>query len=542
MADAPDGMDTLDGSPAQAVAGSKPPARRKPSKRPLKTPAHRLAKVKAKYDLRKAERELAELEAQYADLKKRDTLLTDLVSFGRDVCGFADLNSKLHGSVAEFVESGPALVCLLPREHLKSSLITVAYTCQQIAKNPNIRVCIYTVTQDLAQAFLRQIKGVLKSERFQHWWGDRVSPDFEQETVDAITITRSKLLKEPTVYATSVGASQVGFHFDLNIYDDVVDNKTVLTDGAMAKTKQWYEESLALHEKNSKLIFIGTRWHDSDLAGELLHNDGYKHMVRSALEHGVPIFPEKFDTKRLARLKAQMSARTFSCQYLNDPVPESDQTFRESDLHEIGELPEGDTFIAIDPATGGGVRVDRTAIVVCRTDAFRRITIADIWIGRPDPGVLIEQIISMCEKWHPVACGLEKVAYQFVLQYFLQKEMIHSARYFPVTPLTPAGRHKEERIMALEPFLRSGKIWIWKQCPYRNELIYEMIRFPRGKSDDILDALAYQLDIVTFPSMRIGERAPMVQGKELLAQWLAWKHNDWSTPRKVLGTHSVRAS
>ena len=96
--------------------------------------------------------------------------------------------------------------------------------------------------------------------------------------------------------------------------------------------------------------------------------------------------------------------------------------------------------------------------------------------------------------------------------------------------------------MALEPFLRGGKIWIWKDCPYRQELVHEMIRFPRGRSDDILDALAYQLDIVTFPSLATATQDPLPSGRELLNQWLRWKHNDWSTPRKWLGARSVRVS
>jgi len=501
---------------------------------------YRKAREQARNILRQAEQEMEHLEDEVKSIRRKELLLDDLVAFGREICGFRDLNERLHGSVAKFIESGNALVCLLPREHLKSSLITVAYTCQQIAKNPDIRVCIYTVTQDLAQAFLRQIKAVLRSTAFQRCWGERVPPDFVQDTIDALTIRRPANLKEPTVYATSVGASQIGFHFDLNIYDDIVDNRTVMTEGAMARTKQWYRESLALHEKGSKLIFIGTRWHDLDLAGELLRDPSYKCMVRSAIEYGVPIFPEKFDTKRLAQLRERMSRRIFACQYMNDPVPESDQTFRATDLKIVDSLPEGDTYVTVDPSTGQGARIDRSAIVVVRALPNRSIVIADIWLGRPDPGRLIDEILTICERWRPVNCGIERVAYQSVLQYFIEREMIHSDRYFHITPVVPRGRRKDERILALEPFFASGKVAIWSECRWREELIHEMTRFPHGTSDDILDALAYQLDIIRFPSRSLPSGERMLSGRELFAEWYRQKCEEWPSKRKVLGFNRVR--
>lgn len=64
-----------------------------------------------------------------------------------------------------------------------------------------------------------------------------------------------------------------------------------------------------------------------------------------------------------------------------------------------------------------------------------------------------------------------------------------------ISELKPNGRRKEDRIKALIPIIEMGKLYIREDM---KELLNQMIRFdgnPKNSGDDILDALAYQLDI-----------------------------------------------
>lgn len=494
---------------------------------------------KLRKEVRDLRNELGRIRGRLAMMKVREKALDDLILFGREICGFRDLNNNLHRDVADFILSSDAVVVLLPREHLKSSLITVAYTCQQIARNPNIRIAVYSVTQDLSSTFLRQIKSIIRSPLFQEYYGDRISPDFLKDTVDTLQIYRSGNVREPTVYATSVGASQTGQHFDLNIYDDIVDNTTVATQAALNKTWQWFQESLALHDRNSRMIYVGTRWHDDDVAGRLLRDKSYRHMVRSVEEGGIPIFPEKFNKVRIAKLRARMSAYIFSCQYLNDPVPYGEQTFREEWLRDWDdELPDGLTYLTCDPALGKE-KGDRSVISVVRVDSKGRIIISDLWVGHPSPSNLIEIYLEMCERWQPTTAGIEANALQEYLYHFLREAMVDSGKWYGVTPLGGNRRHKEEAILSLEPFFRSLRLFFWSEAPRRTELVHEMIRWPSGRYDDILDCLAFQLDLIRYPSFT--EEPEPYDGESYVRDWYRGKEKTfWKDPGRVMGSEYVR--
>jgi predicted phage terminase large subunit-like protein len=58
-----------------------------------------------------------------------------------------------------------------------------------------------------------------------------------------------------------------------------------------------------------------------------------------------------------------------------------------------------------------------------------------------------------------------------------------------------ADRSKVERIEGLVPRYANGSIYHLEHCPFREALEDELLRFPRGRHDDIIDALAYGLQI-----------------------------------------------
>ena len=484
------------------------------------------------------------INRQITEIEHRETLLNDLVQFCHVVCGFKDVSPSLHGDVERFIKGSRSCVVLLPREHLKSSFITVGYTCQLVANNPNIRVCIASVTEDLSKQFLRQIKAIIRSPKFQKLWGDRVSPDFEKDTGDVLALKgRSHTIREPTVYATSVGASQIGYHFDHFLYDDIVDNNTVRTKTSMDNCWQWFCESLALHDRNSSMIYVGTRWHDYDVAGRLLEDDSYDHMVRSIRENGQIIFPEKFTDKRIRLLKKRLPRRVFACQYMNDPVPVEDQVFPEHWLLTWSgqDAPDGLRFMACDPSTGDGD--DYSAIVTVTANHLGQIIITDIVRQRVPPKLLIDYILSACEKWGPTKAGLEQNALQKTLGHWLQDVMYRENRRFFIQELRVANRLKEDRILSLEPYMREGRIYIWEKCPHRTELIDEMIRFPRAKTDDILDALAHTLDLLSYPAPPSEGPVPLPEREQLYREWYVaqCKVADSAKPTAyVLGTAAVR--
>ena len=107
---------------------------------------------------------------------------------------------------------------------------------------------------------------------------------------------------------------------------------------------------------------------------------------------------------------------------------------------------------------------------------------------------IIDHIFWNWEEFQPKKIGIELTSFQKTLQYTLTDAMRARNIYLPIVELK-AERSKEERIEGLIPRYANGAIYHLQQCPYREALEDQLMRFPRGKHDDIIDALAYGLQI-----------------------------------------------
>jgi len=181
-------------------------------------------------------------------------------------------------------------------------------------------------------------------------------------------------------------------------------------------------------------------------------------------------------------------------QYMNDPVPQDTAEFQKEWMKTVLEdeirSREIQYFTMVDPAVSQKKSGDKSAIVTIGVDQFNNWFVVNIIWGQFRPDVLMNHIFDNWEHYHPVKMGIEMSAFQKSLQYAITDEMRRRNIYMPIVELK-AERSKEERIRGLVPRYANGTIYHLQQCPYRAELEEEMIRFPRGRHDDIIDALAY---------------------------------------------------
>ena len=190
-------------------------------------------------------------------------------------------------------------------------------------------------------------------------------------------------------------------------------------------------------------------------------------------------------------------------QYLNNPVPESDATFKREWFHYYDETElRGrplNKFTAVDPAISLDKEADYTTIVTVGLDHFHNWYVLDIFRDRVTPNELINKLYVTYERWHPIEIGIENVAFQKVLQYALNEEGRKRKKYLPIVEVKPENRTKDERIRGLEPLYANGVILHKKELVYNDYLEDELTRFPRGRHDDIVDAMSYLKDIVSAP-------------------------------------------
>jgi len=189
-------------------------------------------------------------------------------------------------------------------------------------------------------------------------------------------------------------------------------------------------------------------------------------------------------------------------QYMNDPVPQEDAKFKTEWMKHILEdelrIRDMNYFTMVDPAIGQLKSSDNTAIVTVGVDQWNNWFVVNIILGKMLPNEILDFIFANWEQYKPRKIGIEMTAYQKSLQYSIIDEMRRRNVFLPIVELK-ADRSKEERIEGLVPRYANGGIYHLQQCPHRGQLEEELMRFPKGKHDDIVDALAYGLQIC-FPT------------------------------------------
>lgn len=138
-----------------------------------------------------------------------------------------------------------------------------------------------------------------------------------------------------------VGAKGTGFHFDLIIYDDIVGLVASQSRPEMEGAIEWFKLAPGLlHDPEaSEEVMIGTRWlyGDQDLYGwEMEHMGTFEWLVRSAIENEQPIFPERFSLATLEAIRKREGDYYFSCQYMNQPIPQGGTAFDSAWLQTYG--------------------------------------------------------------------------------------------------------------------------------------------------------------------------------------------------------------
>lgn len=449
---------------------------------------------------------------EIADLNKES-----LEFLCRQFLGYKDWD-RVHDDVAKFLRK-PARkkALLLPRGHLKSSIVTIGYSVQEIIKNPNTRILIANQIWDMSRAFLRSIKGILENSQLKYLHGNFVSTKWNEDLIIVNQRTASHL-KEPTVLTTGVEAEQTGGHFDLIILDDLTGLQNCQTPEQREKTKRFRRSMINLLEPGGKLLEIGTRWHLDDTFSDIIEKEAeyYDIMVRRVIENGKIIFPlhfsKRFDPIRkdwtpvptencmdyIQHLKKSMPLDEFKAQYENDPISSENAVFKPESLKYFEKRPEGlYVGMGVDLAISQKTEADWTAIAVVGMDKDWNLYVLDTLRGHWSPTDIVNNIFQMQERWKPQAVSMEVNGFQRTLKFAVEEEMRRRKRYFGIEEFKAGpDKTKENRIKALEPFYRRGGVFHHVTMKGK-EMETELLTFPKGRHDDIIDAMSQTLTLLS---------------------------------------------
>lgn len=178
----------------------------------------------------------------------------------------------------------------------------------------------------------------------------------------------------------------------------------------------------------------------------------------------------------------------------NGTIPECPYTAEDIENHVIGG------FVVVDPAGMRSMSDDNviaTHLLVGDIEDAKPILVDGIG-GILDPEKVIEAAIEQCLRYNLSVIGIETVAYQQTLAFWMNKALAthNEFSHIIVVELSPAGRHKEFRISAWIQEVLSNNYYVFGEI--RLKILWQALAYKLGKKknkDDWLDAGAYGMDM-----------------------------------------------
>lgn len=442
----------------------------------------------------------------------------------------------------EAIERGesPRLMIAMPPRHGKSLLASDIFPSWVLGRHPEWAIIAASHTQSLPIEFSRNIRDRINDNEYRALF-PKTALRKDSQAVDAW-----KLTEGGGYIAAGVGVAINGKGMTIGIADDLIkDALEAQSEKVRDNTYAWYQTVFRLRlAPAGGILLIGTRWHDNDVQGrelsaeEMLRKEGVpeaelegwdvvsypalatdneyltsdgKIFVNSTPPPDEPdarvlrkkdeaLHPERYNRAALMKLKHRMSSQEWSALYQQNPTPDDGDFFKRSDFR-YRRLTRDywltmRRFITFDFAISTRTSAkDYTVGGVFALGPNRDLYLLDVVRGRWKTQSIVQNIVQLVLKYQPeVFAGERGQIYEAVwplVREALNKEDVYLSFDETLVPLTD----KEVRARPLQGLTQVHKLIFSYDGEERPEIYTdverELLRFPNGTNDDIVDMLAW---------------------------------------------------
>ena len=419
------------------------------------------------------------------------------------------------------------LAAALPRGLAKSTIISYLYPLWKVLTSPDPEViAIISESSQQAKNFLDRIKNALNdNEVIKSLYGD-----YGETTAKRWRDADIILKNGNRIVALGTGQKIRGFIKDntritIAILDDVESELNANTPEARYANRMWIMNAVTpslinMPKRKGRLLCIGTIISDDCFlcyAKNAAEKENSKwHVLWKAVidEYGQSIWSDMYPLWDIEAKKNEYeqfgNLSGFYQEYMNIPqspeeAPFKEQYFRtynnrvyqEGNRHQwwIEKIDKDgetvsyplDLYMGVDLSSSLSVKADFTVLFTIGVDPYDNIYCFPYRRFKADPAEHAKMIFDEYMKYRHRGVFIESVAYQEQCRMAVRKMMFEKNVYIPgLERKITHSVGKKERLLSLVPLFARGKIYF---LPGEINLVTELKAFPKGRHDDIIDAL-----------------------------------------------------
>lgn len=315
----------------------------------------------------------------------------------------------------------PQVMCIAPREHAKSTALTMDYILAEVLFRTSDYVILVGSTEEFAAEQLGNITEELRGN-------DDIIREFGvgKFEIDSRTDIIVQMQDGHRFRILCRGAEQrirgrlwKGKRPNLLVVDDAEDDEQVESPDRRQKFKRWFfraaKQALGRYGKTR---IHGTILHDDSLLNNLRKNGSWKHLYYKA-HTGFDDFSDilweaQWPQERLRARRQEFidsnDAAGYSQEFLNDPLDHSDAFLKKDDFLPMTDVDYDSEKIicaSADFAVSKADKANRTSFNVGGKDLQNILHYLDFRVGRWEPTEWIDEMFKIQHDWDPQVFWVE---------------------------------------------------------------------------------------------------------------------------------------
>lgn len=441
--------------------------------------------------------------------------------------------SKLHSSwvqecVAEHVEAAlkrdiRRLSINIPPRSGKS-LMSISSICWHWLHNPWEKFWLVSHSEKLFGQNIVLTRRLLEHPQYKQRWMNKQLPEHFKFALSKDVNTKTRVENDQGGYILggSPTSKALGVGYNVAFLDDILDSEQANSPDAVQKVNDWYTQTF-LNRSNDvnsdvQIIFM-QRLHENDIVNyvnTVYGDQGWFNLILPAKYEPSRTFisPIGWNDKRTVKnqlldpvrlpdsfLQAQAkNPLIYNTRYQQNPGAGGDGNLVQKDwIVEVDKLPIAfDQMMTVWDLSFGESATSSYSVGLVLASKDGKYYIIDMIRGKMEVPEQVDSIRKLKKKYPKSHVGVETRANGNAAISLLKREI---SDIYPFQPKLFGGS-KEQRLSAVLPYMRDKKFHVYApfvetdkvELSYDSDLIIkELLAFPLGTHDDIVDCVGYGL-------------------------------------------------
>ncbi len=455
---------------------------------------------------------------------------------------YLPFSDEVHGKIFDLIDGPSQKVAIAaPRGWGKTSLVALALMARWILFRHTGFIVYINKSHDAASLQTENLRRELVvNKEIRAFFGHVKQRNVDNKEFEETFSKKAWVAFDTLVWPRGAGQQVRGVLFKndrpgLIIIDDLEDPDKITNPEIR---KGWYEwlyadvikaiPRIGPAVRDWKIVYIDTLKHEDSVLQKLMDSPEWDSVRLEAcddnFEPTAPNFMSKEDIlKEWQQHVDAGQADVFFRELRNLPISTKDSSFMteyfkyynlpperkktEDDLIKTDADIQSDrnieTVVILDPAKTVKIHSAESAIVGIGIDlASAKLYVRDIVSEKMYPDEIYDAMFGMARNLDAKVIGVEETSLNEFIKQPIKNEMFRRGDFYELVWLKPRGGEKKEmRIKELVPYYRGGYIYHNASNALIKNLEQQLLSFPRSKLWDIMDALAYIIQM-----LELGER------------------------------------